>query len=214
MGIQLSRSSVSAEKISIKTLLILSTIFYVLPVGAATFVPSGTPDVAQMLVNFSNSVPSLMRLVTALAYVMGFFFVYKGLSEFKKLGESRTMMSGEQSITGPLLHIFVGTTLIYLPSTIYVGLGTLFGNEFTPYAWKTSATDSWSLVSNSIFLIVSLVGVISFIRGLLLLNQLGGHAQPGTFAKAMTHLIAGVLCINLYGFLQVVSTTFGIGQWY
>lgn len=202
------------EKKWIRFLIGCVALTYFLPVYAVTFIPNGTPDVAQMLINLSNNIPGLTKLVTGFSYVAGFFLVVRGLLELKKLGEQRTMMSGEQSITGPLIYIFIGTVLIYIPSSVRIGLGTLWNGAVAPYAWQTSAIDSWSLLSSSIFGIVQLIGIISFIRGMLLLLQLGGHAQPGVFGKAMAHIIAGILCINLYAFLQLISNTFGIGQWY
>jgi len=189
-------------------------LFHIGLVSAATFTANGTPNAETMLVHLTNSVPSLMRLVTAIAYVMGFFFIVKGLLELKKFGEQRTMMSGEHHFGGPLIYIFVGTMLIYLPTSVRTGLATFWSGSVNPYAWKTSATDAWSLLSNSIFLIVELIGVISFIRGLILLSHLGERSgAQGAFGKAMVHIIAGVLCINLYGFLDVISTTLGLGSW-
>jgi intracellular multiplication protein IcmC len=59
---------------------------------------------------------------------------------------------------------------------------------------------------------VQLVGTIAFIRGLVLLTHASGHGtQPGTFSKAISFIVAGILCINLYQFLQVIFTTFGLG---
>ncbi len=63
------------------------------------------------------------------------------------------------------------------------------------------------------FMIVQLIGVIAFIRGLVLLTHIGhGHGQQGSVGKAAAHIIAGILCINLYQFLQVVFNTLALGQ--
>ncbi|MDX1900923.1 MAG: hypothetical protein SFW66_02835 [Gammaproteobacteria bacterium] len=175
---------------------------------------AAVPDAATMLMNISKSVPTLMRFVTALAYLLGFYFVIKGLMMLKKFGEQRTMMSGEHHLAGPLILLFVGSLLIYLPASVQTSLHTLWSGSVNPYAWQTSSADAWSTMTKAIFLVVELIGTISFIRGLVLLTHLGGQGgQPGTFAKAMAHIIAGVLCINLYGFLQMISTTLGIGMW-
>ncbi len=180
---------------------------------AVTFTPSGTPNLQDMLTRFSQDIPKLMQMVTAIAYVMGFFFVVKGLFELRRFGESRTMMSGEHHLGGPLTYLFVGAMLIYLPSTVRVGLGTFFGQSANPLAWQSSS-DAASSVTDAVFLVIQLVGTISFIRGLVLLTQMGGggHHQ-GVFGRAIAHIIAGILCINLYAFLEVMSTSLGIGQW-
>ncbi len=167
------------------------------------------PDVANMLLNFSEAVPSLMRLVTAFSYVMGFFFVTRGMLELKQFGESRSMMSQEHSLMKPLVTIAVGTLLIYLPSSVQTGLST-FWTTPNPYGYLSSDTESnWSDLVNSVFMVVQLVGVIAFIRGLIMLTKVTGHGQE-TFGKALAHIIAGVLCINMYQFLQAIFNTLGI----
>ena len=169
------------------------------------------PDVATMLVNFSEAVPNLMRLVTALAYVMGFYFVVKGVMELKHFGESRSMMSQEHSLGRPLTLLVVGTLLIYLPASVKTGLSTFWITP-NPYAYLPSSSDesNWTDLTGAAFMVIQLVGTIAFIRGVLMLRHTTGHGQPDTFAKAMAHIIAGILCINLYQFLQAVFETLGI----
>ncbi len=179
---------------------------------AASFGSTGTPDVATILMNFAETVPNLMRLVTALAYVMGFWFVIKGVTEFKHFGESRSMMSQEHHISKPITYLTVGAMLIYLPSAVQVGMSTFWASP-NPYGYLPSSGGSWTDLTNAAFMVIQLVGTIAFIRGLLILNHTsGGGGQPGTFAKAMAHIIAGILCINLYQFLQAVFSTLGIGN--
>lgn len=193
------------------TSLCLSALLYSHGAYAISFMPSGTTDVSSMLINLSREVPSLMRLVTAFAYVMGFFFIFKGILELKQYGESRSMMSQEHHLSKPLIYLTVGALLIYLPSSVQVGL-TTFWTSPNPYGYLSSDTsDNWTDLTNAVFVVIQLIGTISFIRGLVILTHVSGHGQPGTFAKAMAHIIAGVLCINLYQFLQAVFTTLGIG---
>ena len=177
---------------------------------------ASAPDAGKMLQNLIAQVPEVMRLVTALAYVMGFFFVYKGLMEFKKFGEQRTQMSGEHHIMGPLSYLFVGAMLIFLPSSVWVGINTFWAQTPNIYAYETSnSTDAWSSMTDAVYLLVQLIGTISFIRGLVILTHLGsqhGSSQPGTMGRAFAHIVAGILCINLYGFVQMISSTLGI-QW-
>ncbi len=191
--------------------LCVSGLIYSNTAFAISFMPSGTTDAASMLINLSKELPNVMRLVTAFAYVMGFFFIVKGIIELKHFGESRSMMSQEHSLGKPLIFLAVGALLIYLPGSVQVGL-TTFWTSPNPYGYLASDTkDNWTDLTDSVFVVIQLVGTISFIRGLVILTHVSGHGQPGTFAKAMAHIIAGVLCINLYQFLQAIFTTLGIG---
>jgi hypothetical protein len=56
---------------------------------------------------------------------------------------------------------------------------------------------------------VQLVGVIAFIRGLVKLSHMGGGHQGG-IGSALTHIIGGIFCINMYDFVQLIMSTLGI----
>ena len=60
------------------------------------------------------------------------------------------------------------------------------------------------------FMIVQLVGVIAFIRGLMMLTKLGQGGQQASFGKVAAHIIGGVFCIDMYDFLQAVFATLGL----
>lgn len=160
--------------------------------------------------NLGTNIPSLMRLVTAFSYVTGMWFIIMGIIDLKHFGESRTMMSSEHGLKKPITFMVVGSFLMFLPSSVAVGLYTIGfqpnGLGYVPQE-KTAFTD---LLRNSL-LILQLIGVIAFIRGLIILTHTAGHGgQPGTFARGMTHIIGGILCINMYDTVWMISYTFGL----
>ena len=200
------------RRIDVASLLTEAILFFVL-IYTNTAYAALVPDAGTMLQNLTVAVPQLTRLVTALAYVMGLFMLIKGTYALKQYGESKSMMSTEHSLKGPMLFIFVGTMLLYLPTSIRVGTSSFWKNS-TPLVYVPDpTTSSWSIFINDIFMVIQLVGVISFVRGMVKLTHLSGsHGQPGTLGTAMAHIIAGILCINMYQFLQVIFNTLGYGQ--
>lgn len=195
--------------VSAMSFLLLS--FFVLPAFAQdVHVSVGGLSATDFIANLVNHIPNLTRLVTAFAYVMGMVFVFSGILKLKHVGESRTMMSHEHSLKGPITYIVIGAMLIYLPSTVQVGL-TTFWTEPNPYGYLEEH-DQWAEFINACFMIVQLVGIIAFIRGLIILAQAGGGhgGHQGGFGKGVTHIIGGILCINLYQFIQVIMVTLGI----
>jgi intracellular multiplication protein IcmC len=165
-------------------------------------------DASDFIVNIAAQVPYLMQLVTAIAYVMGMYLIIAGVMKLKHLGESRTMMSQEHSVKGPLVLLTVGALLLYLPSAVNTGLST-FWTEPNPYAY-VDVQEQWATFIKACFVVIQLVGTIAFIRGLVILSQLGHQShQQGVFAKGLTHIIGGILCINLYQFVQAVMTILG-----
>jgi intracellular multiplication protein IcmC len=182
--------------------------------GTLFYAPSSyaVSDAATMLLNLASAIPNFMTMITALAYVMGMFFIFKGVMGLREFGESRTMMTSHHSLKGPGIYLAVGTALMYLPSSIAVGLNTFWGDS-NPYSYPNAATDQWSTLYQDCFLFVQLIGVFTFIRGLVVLTQLGGQGgQPGTFAKGLTLIISGALCINLYEFINMVYNTLSLGS--
>lgn len=169
------------------------------------------PNVMDMIVNIAATIPDLMMLTTAMAYVLGFYFVFHGLSLLKKYAEQRTQMSGEAKMSGPLLFLFVGAALIYLPSAVSSGMATFFTMNYNPYGYETGSNTATAIFISACFSIIQLIGVISFIRGLVLLAHAGQGGHQGTMGKAVAHIVGGVLCIDLYDFLNAVFTTLGLG---
>ncbi len=161
-----------------------------------------------VLTNIAQQMPNLMRMVTAFAYVMGMYFIFAGVMKLKHFGESRTMMSQEHSLAGPIAYIAVGAMLLYLPTSVNVGMSTFWTNP-NPYGYAQQA-DQWTQVINDCFLVIQFIGTIAFIRGLVLLSHMGGSGQQQSFAKGITHIIGGILCINIYQFVQVILMTIGI----
>ena len=86
-----------------------------------------------------------------------------------------------------------------------------FWTNPTPYAYMQQQ-DQWMQFVSACFRIIQLFGTIAFIRGLVILSHAGdrGHGQ-NTVGKGMTHIIGGILCINIYGLINVIIATFGLG---
>ncbi|MES2218098.1 MAG: hypothetical protein V4501_06780 [Pseudomonadota bacterium] len=170
------------------------------------------PDAATMLQNLISQVPQFMQLVTATAYVMGIWFIYKGVLGLKAFGEQRNMMAQNEHLKGPLIMMAVGAALLYLPSSVQAGLTTFWGdsNFPNPYAYVPASNDDYTVLYQDAFILIQLLGTVAFIRGLLVLSALGGGGQGASLGKGMTYIGAGVMCINLPGFLDTINGTLGI----
>lgn len=155
------------------------------------------PALQDMINHLSSSIPSLMKLVTGSAFVMGMYLMISSVIRMKHFGEMRSMMGREHAVWGPIIQFFVGAFLIYLPSTVHMMMWTLW-NVSSPLAYSTASSTNSEFIS-SCFLIIQLVGTIAFIRGLLFLNEAGSDKGQNSIGKGLTHLIGGILCINIYG---------------
>lgn len=193
---------------------LVATMFYMIPAYSqvsgvsVSNLSNITSNVSaqSMLANIAAQLPALTRMATAIAYVTGMYFITWGVVKLKQYGESRTMMSGQHHLSEPMGYIIVGALLLYLPSSVQVGMSTFWTNP-NPYGYIPQ-TDQWSQFINICFMIVQFVGIVAFIRGLIILSHIGGHhGGQNVLAKGLMHIIGGLFCINIYQFVQTIFGT-------
>lgn len=178
--------------------------------GCGSIPNASSLTIQQMIINIANTMPDLLAMFSAITYVIGFLLVLKGIYKLKEYGEMRTSMSSQTNLWPPLITITIGTLLIFFISTYQVGLQTLFSYT-SPLAY-TEGSDSAEDLIPAVVSIMQVVGVIAFIRGMLLLNN-AGHpgAQQGGIGKGLAFIIGGLLAINIYGtFEMLINTITGV----
>ena len=170
------------------------------------------PNIADMLANIDSQLPALWEFITALAYVSGFFMMFKGVYHLKQYGDPHSQMSGGKDLRPAIVTFIIGAILIYFPSMLQVGVTTLFGqNGMMAYPTSSPIDQSFSELGQTIVYIVQFVGAVAFLRGIMYMHKIGsGQAQQGTFGKSVTHLVGGTLCLNVVGTANVIASTLGI----
>jgi len=120
------------------------------------------------------------------------------------------MMSSSAELRGPLIHLFVGISLMFYPTLMNVSLSTLYGSG-NLLSYESSQNAELDGIVEDAIMIIRLVGFVGFFRGMILLARFGGHgSQPGTFAKAITHIIGGIITINVVGSWNIFKGLFGL----
>lgn len=157
----------------------------------------------------TNNFIILAYILQQAAVIIGVFLTIGGIFQFKKYGEQRTMMSTQMSAAGPTLMVVCGATLMILPSFIGTSVMAFFG-QGSPLSYEGGPSGYNALIP-PILIFVRVVGVLSFIRGIVMLpRSTGQHAQPGVLGKAVTHIIAGVLCVHILGTIELLENIFGL----
>jgi len=166
-------------------------------------------DVPQILLNLSTIYPSFWTLITAICFVAGVIFALRSVYAFKVYGEARTMMNPQTSLRAPLIYLFVAAALIYTPSGFQMVMQTLYGySKPLPLAYQGYSEDVTSAI-RAVFGLVQLVGIVAFLRGWLNLAKhahQGGGGQHG-IGKAFTHIIGGIMAVNIVGTYNIVAAT-------
>ena len=74
------------------------------------------PNIEHMLLTVTDQFPNIYRLITALAYLMGIAFIFRGVYQLKVYGDLRTMMSVQTNFKATMMVFFAGTALLYAPT--------------------------------------------------------------------------------------------------
>lgn len=169
---------------------------------------------------FKNLAPSLLnvqKLLTGCAYIIGAFFIYKGLMALKQAGEHRSHMSQQHTLKEPVLYLVTGASLLFFPTAMKIFLASVFGSEnIMAYQSIQSSNPFFNSLfgptasfGQDIVYFVQVVGIIAFIRGWILIARgasQGGHQQGG-FGKGLMHLVGGILAINVVQTLNIINDT-------
>ncbi len=170
-----------------------------------------------MLANFVGNIQQpLTTLVSAVAVVLGVFLIIRGLMKAAKYGnDART-----NSISHIVSNLIIGTALVVIGQSVDVVMASVMGAHvnggmlaFESLQWtavnKLGDTTHFKVAMKAALTFFQLVGFISFVRGWnIIRNAVEGVGQV-TFAQGVTHIIGGVMAMNIYLFMEVVDLTMG-----
>jgi hypothetical protein len=170
-----------------------------------------------MLANFiANIQDPLETLVSVVAITLGVFLIVRGLMKAAKYGnDPRT-----HSITHILSNLIIGAVLVVIGQTVWVIMGSVFGDQgssivtFESLSWTAlnnigGDTTHFKVALKAALTFFQLVGLISFVRGWNVIRNAVEGVGQATFAQGLTHIIGGVLALNIYLFMQMVDATLG-----
>ncbi len=184
-------------------------------------------DISTVLNNLRKVLKPLTVVLLFISFLVGTFMIFRAIVLFKKFGMSMNMQTQPGEFAGPITYLIVGAALIYLPTTtdmmmnaIFGGSTSLFGGgtlDYTAYGQgsqllgyvTTGAVEQqWADLANTLILYIQFLGLLSFIKGWIMLGKAGqAGAQPGSFSKAMTHIIGGIIAVNFVGMVTILRNT-------
>ncbi len=151
----------------------------------------------------------IAQIMNIFAITAGVFLTLAGIFEFKKMGEQRSMMSQQHGALKPMIMLICGAMLLILPSFIGTAMLSFWGNT-NDMAYPSDATGFGSLAP-AIFVFVRIIGLGSFIRGIIMLSRAGGQqSQPGLIGKALIHIFAGILCLHIVETMNLFGSILGL----
>ena len=115
----------------------------------------------------------LARYFTKTVCIMIGLGLFMGsLLTLKKYGETRTYMSHQMTLWGPMMMMLSAVLFLVMPTTISSVLFAFWGNK-SPEIYNAASSDIDQYVP-VVLMFVRLVGVGAIIRACILLSRMGG----------------------------------------
>jgi intracellular multiplication protein IcmC len=170
-------------------------------------------DLASVFNNISQQINPIKNFIIAISYGVGLGLCVIAVMKLKKYGTKTAYMHVESSLVGPFLQFFIGIALFYLPTFVETVNITLWNEAYVynsplNYTSQTSSTTFEEYIE-PILGVIQIIGMISFIRGWVMLSKATNVGQqPGAVSKGLTHVIGGIMGINIYTVMEVFNQTF------
>lgn len=190
---------------------------YLLPVSilaqTTTTATSAAPEkLGQLLINLSKDFPNILYWLNGLCMVLGVTFLLLAFFKLKHLADFRTMSGGQQDVGKAFMLIALGAIFLWMPFIINVMTYSIFGNTVSGLRSKypIEAAGGNRQYYVAFFQLMMIIGLVSFIRGWLILSSMAKHqSQPGTMGKAITHIIAGLFLYHLQAVMKIFEASMG-----
>jgi hypothetical protein len=158
----------------------------------------------------------MIFMLSVLSILIGIFMVIRGLLKASKFGQD-----AKSSVPSIISNLVIGTVLYTVGTSLNEIMASVFGDSsiwgpgvvVSAIAYDFGAnTQPFQSAVYAALTFFQLVGFIAFIRGWMIIRDAveGAHGQK-TVAQGLTHIIGGVLAVNIYRFLDVMDNTFGTG---
>ncbi len=179
-------------------------------------VTGGAVALDQMMRNFVENIHGPMfYALSVLCFVMGAFFVTRGLMRAAKSGTDPR--AGDPK--GVIATLLIGAVLMSVAGMFTTMMNTLFNtgnirNFSTLINWSQIAgegvnTAAVDLTVKSILMFVQIIGAIAFIRGWLIVKNAVEGAGQATVPQGITHILGGTMALNIGLMIEIFDRTFG-----
>ncbi len=182
---------------------------------------NGGTSLDTMVAGFVSNIKfPIIYFTSLIAILCGTFMMVRGLMKASKYGfDPKT-----NSVTSILANIIFGALLMTIGQNLDYMVGSIFGVRTSMDQITQGTVLSWAFVSDlgggsaqfatavaAALGFVQLIGVIAFVRGWLVMKKVVEGGGNVTLAQGITHILGGVLAINIASFIKIMDSTFGTG---
>ncbi|HCQ70690.1 MAG TPA: hypothetical protein DIU06_00925 [Rhodospirillaceae bacterium] len=193
-------------------------------IGLGSDCDSGQQATSAAATGFGKQVYCAVSDILGPMHIILNFLTFSAGVALLMVGISRLLKSEQD---GPRAPAGIGTIVTFITAGVLISFNdfvrmvtmTLFGSNTTATAVTMSYTaglDTQEIAEfqatiSGVIKFMILIGLISFVRGVFILRGVAEGNQQSSMMAGMTHIIGGVLAVNIGPFLNLVQATLGIG---
>jgi len=172
---------------------------------------------AQSFNNLVESMAGASEFMIGLFYITGIALIFTGINKLKRLGHRTAFMNVDSGVSGPLILLAIGASLIFMPSFLKVMNKSIWGqSNISPMSDFPYGVGEAGTILDKIrpmIVIIQFIGLVAMLRGFLILTKVTGQgAQPGTISKGFIHIFGGILAVNIVTTAKIMVNTFAVGS--
>ena len=170
-------------------------------------------NLAEMLIAFVADIrePAL-TFIHVICWAVGLWLIL--WSALRMLRHSDGFDKGAPPALGTMATLVAGVVRLQLPSWLDAATLTIFGtgdlHRTASLSYATADDSPFDGLVGSILDIVSVIGLIAFIRGIFVLRACSDGRPNATAGSAAMHMIGGVAAWHIVAIIDALQTTLGI----
>lgn len=165
----------------------------------------------EMFKNGAESWQITSVFIVALTVLSGLFVFFIAVVNYKKLAD------GQVGPAKPIFLTFIGAAMVAAGGFMPIIAETMLENgTYSPESLLSSVPQSGGMFAGvaagltSTLYFVQMIGAIAIMRGFLMFKA-AAEGQQGQLGKAFTHVIGGVLAVNIQLTIAMLANTFAPG---
>lgn len=177
--------------------------------GGAVFDQSsgGSNGSAQTFVALASSIPGMMRIASYVAITVGAFFLLRALFMLPQVEQGREPMGKV------IWMVIAGVGLWSLMPMINMSMATLGMNapqaaNILTQKYSAAGGGGFEGTIAAVLAFVQFLGLIAFIRGMMILKALGEN-KDGAMGRALTHILGGSAAMNIGWTIKLLAMSIG-----
>lgn len=160
-----------------------------------------------ILDNFGPQLAGLWTTIVILCYLLGFGLCGSALTRYLNTTGQRV------SHAASIWMMIAGTLMLNAPRALDVAANSLLAQDsLQSISYGSYAAGNLALGQsfvNFFFTAAAILGLIAILRGFWLLKDVADAQQTGTGGKAIMHIVAGSMAINLVPVIKILAMTGG-----